>query len=83
MKEKSNAKFLFLISNIDRAGSTGMHWWGILDIYPRSEFFYDTFAFNGSKIFIIQDDQKIVEKIPTITEKITRTDNKLTLVKIY
>ena len=83
MKEKSNAKYPFLISNTNRAGTTGTHWWGIVDIHPRSElFFHDLFGIDGLKNFIIQDDQKIAEKILTGIEKTTRTDNKLTLVKI-
>ena len=40
MKEKSNAKYPFSISNTGRAGATGTHWWGILDIHLRSELFF-------------------------------------------
>ena len=38
--EKPNAKYLSLISNRDRVGTTGTHSWSILDIHPRFEFFF-------------------------------------------
>ena len=50
MKEKSNAKHTFLISNTDRATTTRTHWWIILDIHSKSQlFFYDSFGINGLK----------------------------------
>ena len=50
---------------------------------PKKEIlFFDTFGIVGLKTFIIQDDQKIIEKILLGIEKMKRTDNKLTLVKI-
>ena len=39
MKEKANTKCPFLISNTDRAGITAIHWWSILNIHPKFEFF--------------------------------------------
>ena len=37
---------------------------------------------DGLKHLIVQGDQKIVEKVLFGTEKMTRTDNKITLCKI-
>ena len=37
---------------------------------------------DGLKIFIIQDDKKVIEKILFRIEQLTRTDNKITLVNI-
>ena len=45
-------------------------------------FFFDTFGVDGLKSFIIQDDKKVIEKILFGTEKMTRTDNEITLVNI-
>ena len=45
-------------------------------------FFFDSFGLDGLKHFIVQDDQRIIEKILFGTEKRTRTDNKITLWKI-
>lgn len=71
----------FLISNTDSFDKVGTHWWGILDIHLKAEiFFFDWFGLDGLKNFVIQDDQKIVQKKGI--EKMTKTDNKLTLVKI-
>ena len=71
----------FLISNTDSFDKVGTHWWGILDIHLKAEiFFFDWFGLDGLKNFVIQDDQKIVQKKEI--EKMTKTDNKLTLVKI-
>lgn len=44
-------------------------------------FFY-SFGVDDLKSFIIQDDQKIVEKILIGTEKAKRTGNRLDLLKI-
>ena len=43
---------------------------------------FDTFGVYGLKSFVIQEDKKVIEKILFGTEKMTRTDNKITLVNI-
>ena len=54
-----------------------------MDIYPKTNlFFFHSFGVDGLKSFIIQDDQKVIEKILLGTEQLTRTDNKITLVNI-
>lgn len=54
-----------------------------MDIKPQTDlFFFDSFGADGLKSFIIQDDQKVTEKIPLGTEQLTRTDNKIRLVNI-
>ena len=46
--------------------------------------FFDTFGTLGFKNFIIKADQKIIEEILLETEKkMKKTDNKLTLIKIW
>ena len=34
-----DAKYPFLISNTGRSDGEGTHWWGILDIHPKPNFF--------------------------------------------
>ena len=55
-----------------------------MDIELRANcfgFFY-TFVVVGLKSFIIQDDQKVIEKMLFGTEQMTRTDNNITFVNI-
>ena len=82
MTEKKGI-FPFIIANTEDSTKQGTHWWSILDIDPKTDiFFFDSFGLDGLKHFIMQDDQIIVEKILFGTEKMTRTDNKITLCKI-
>ena len=45
-------------------------------------FLFDSFGLDGLKHFIVQNGKSIVEKILLGVEKMTRTDNKITLCKI-
>ena len=45
-------------------------------------FFFGSFGADGLKSFLIQYDQRVIEKILLGTEQLTRTDNKITLVNI-
>ena len=75
-------KYPFVIVNTDDTSKGGTHWWSILDIEPKTDiFFFYSFGLDKLKHFIVQNDRKIVEKILFGTEKMTRTDNKITLCK--
>ena len=77
-------KYPFIIANTDSSDKPGVHWCIILDIEPKTDiFFFDSFGLDGLNHFIVQDDQPIVEKILLGVEKMTRTDNKITLCKIH
>ena len=72
-----------IIANMDDSSKEGMHWWSILDLEPKNDiFFFDSFVLDGLKHFIVQEDHKIVEKLLFGTEKMTKTDNEITLCKI-
>ena len=43
---------------------------------------FDSFGFEGFKEFVIQDDQKIINKIFYGVEKFYKKDNKITLVTL-
>ena len=48
----------------------------------EKELFFYKFGVDSLKSFIIQDDEKVIEKILFGTEQLTRTDNKITLVNV-
>ena len=80
MISEKKGKYPFVIANSDSGEKGGTHWWSIFDIEPKTDiFFFDSFGLDGLKHFIKQDDRSIIEKILFGTEKITRTDNKITL----
>ena len=80
---KKTGKYPFMIVNTDCSEKGRKHWWSIHDIQPKQDIFlFDSFGLDGSKQFIIQDDRNIIEKILFATEKMTRTDRKITLFSI-
>ena len=80
---EDSSKFSFIIANTDASDKLGVHWWSIIDIEPRNDiFFFDSYGIEGLKHFIIQDDREIVDEILIGTEKMDRTDDKITLCKI-
>ena len=59
------------------------HWWSFFDFHPRKEIFLiGSFVFEAFKEFLIQDDQKIINKIFYGVEKFKKKDNKITLVTL-
>ena len=75
--------YLFVVANNDSSSKSGVHWWSVLDIEPKTDIlFFDSFGLDGLKGFIIQEDKKVIKKILFGTEKMTRTDDKITLVNI-
>lgn len=83
MISESKGKIPYLIANTDSSNEPRTHWWSVLDIEPKTDiFFLDSFGLDCLKEFVIQDDQKIIEKILFGIEKLTRTDDKITLVNI-
>ena len=83
MISEKKGKYPFVIVNTDSSEKGDTHWWSILDIEPKTDiFFFDSFGLDGLRHFIIQDDRNIIKKILFGTEKMTRTDNKITLCNI-
>ena len=79
MIEGKKGKYPFIIANTDKDNKRGAHCWNILDIEPRKDiFFFDSFGLGGLKHFIIQDDNKIIDKILIGIEQMKRTDQKIT-----
>ena len=78
-----SGKYTFVIANMDSFEKGGTHWWSILDSKPKTDIFlFDSFGLDGLKHFIIQDNREVIKKILFGTEKMTRTDDKITLFNI-
>ena len=79
----SGAQNPFILMNTDRNDKKGMHWWSFLDLHPKKEIFlFDSFSFEGFKEFILQDDQKVLNKILRGIEKFNKKDNRITLITL-
>ena len=74
---KSGARYPFIIMNVYRSDKNGIHWWSFLDLYPKKEIsLFDSFGFEGFKEFVLQNDQKVLNKI------LYGKDNKMTLTTL-
>ena len=74
--DQKTGEYQFLISNTEVSTKDGEHWWSILDNSQKKTFFH-SFGMKGLKNFMIK-----VQKILSATEKMTQTDDKITLVNI-
>ena len=83
MMSEKQSKYLFIIANTDSSEKGSTHWWSIVGIEPKTDiFFFDSFGLDGLKHFIMQDDRNVIEKVLFGTQKMTKTDNKITLFNI-
>ena len=43
----------------------GVHWWSFIDIHPKNNLFlFDSFGKKGFKLFIVNNDQDIINELP-------------------
>ena len=83
MLRESGAQYPFIIMSTDRSDKKNMHWWSFLDLHPKKEIFlFDSFGFEDFKKFILQDNQRILNKILYGIEKVNKKDNKITLITL-
>ena len=62
--KRRNAKYPFAIFNTDKENEPGVHWWSFMDIHPKNNLFlFDSFGAEGFKLFITDNDQKIINKL--------------------
>ena len=81
MMTESGAVNLFIIMNTDRSDKNGTYCF--LDLHTKREvFLFNSFVFQGFKEFILQDDQKILNKVLHGIEKVNEKDNKVTLITL-
>ena len=82
IKEKL-ASYPFMIMNTDRSGQEGDHWWSLLELYSKEQIFlFDSFGFIGLKVFIVDNDRKLVDRFFYGLEKINRRDKRINLTYV-
>ena len=83
MIKRKGGHYSFKILNTDRSNLPGMHWWSILNIYPKKQLFlFDSYGFLGFKAFVQQDDGDIINNILYDPKKFCEKDNIVTLVTV-
>ena len=83
MISDKKGKFPFIIAHTDSSEKRRTHWWSILDIEHKTDiFFFYSFGLDQLKHFIVQDAWQVIENILFGTEKLSRTDQKITLCNI-
>ena len=64
IKEKRKGKYPFAIFNTDPHNKAGTHWWSFLDIQPKTNLLlFDSHGLEGFKYFIVDNDEKIIDKL--------------------
>ena len=63
--KRRNGKYPFAIFNTDKENELGVHWWSFMDIHPKNNLFlFDSFGIEGFKLFIVDNDQDIINELP-------------------
>ena len=62
MIAEKKGKYPFLIANIDISSKQGTHLWACLTLSQNRHFLFDSFGPDDLKAFIIQENEKIIEK---------------------
>ena len=59
-----NGKYPFAIFNTDKENEPGIHWWSFMDIHPKNHIFlFDSFSIEDFKLFIVNNDQKLINEL--------------------
>ena len=83
VKMMKGKKYPFLIANTDRSDKAGTHWWSILDIYSKKDFWlFDSFGVLCLRNSIVQDDEKIAKKVLKGVQNIPPDKTELNLVNV-
>ena len=62
--KRRNGKYPFAIFNSDKENELGVHWWSFMDIHPKNNLFlFDSFGIEGFKLFIVDNDQDIINEL--------------------
>ena len=68
--KQRNAKYLFAIFNTDKEKKPGVHWWSFINIKPKINLFlFDSFGVEPFKLFIVDNDQQVINELYYITLK--------------
>ena len=82
--KRRNGKYPFAIFNTDKENEPGVHWWSFMDIHPKNNLFlFDSFCIEGFKLFNVDNDQQIINKLLYNFEKCeSKSSQKLQLCNI-
>ena len=69
MISEKTGKSPFLIANTTSSNKDSTHWWSTLEIEPKIDLFFYSFGIEGLKNFIMQYDEKVVQKLLSGIEK--------------
>ena len=73
----------FIIMNTARKNHKGVHWWSLLNIDPKKHLFlFDSEGFEGFKIFILENDKSIIDKLLYNVQSFGKKDSKVTCVTL-
>ena len=63
--KKRNAKYPFAIFNTDRHNEPGTHWWSFIQTItpPKTLMLFDSLGLDGFKIFIVDNDKRIIDEL--------------------
>ena len=62
--KRRNGKYPFAIFNTDKENEPGVNWWSFIDIHPKNNLFlFDSFGIEGFKLFIVNNDQDIINEV--------------------
>ena len=62
--KRRNSKYLFETFNTDKENEPGVHWWSFMDIHPKNNLFlFYSFGIEGFKLFIVVNNQDIINKL--------------------
>ena len=62
--KRRNVKYSFAIFNTVKENEPGIHCWSFFDIQRKNNLFlFDSFSLEGFKIFIVDNDQQIINKL--------------------
>ena len=77
---ESGARYPFIIMNKDKSDRNGIYWWSFFNLRSRKEtFLFDSFVFEVFKEFILQNDQKLLNKTLYGIKRFNKEDNKIIL----
>ena len=62
--KKRNAQYPFAIFNTSAENEKGEHWWSFLDIRPKNSLFlFDSLGLDGFKVFIVNNQEKVIDDL--------------------
>ena len=69
--------------NTSRKNEPGVQWWNVLNIDPKNELLLlDSKGFEGFKLFILSNDEALIDKLLYDVNKFNNKDNKINLVTV-